>query len=311
MKSSTDSGPTVYCIGETVLDVIFRDGQPVSANPGGSMLNSAVSLGRAGLRVEFISEYGQDEAGRLIDEFLSKNKVGTRYINSYCDGKTALALAFLDRKNDASYSFYKVYPRSRLRMALPSVKKGDVILFGSNYAITPGISGKIQRWVRQSKAEGAFTVYDPNFRKSHLGQLGRVKPWIVKNIGLASLVRGSDEDFMNIFGLMKAGEVKQELGRYGCSNLIITSNSKPVVAWFGDVKLNFKVPPVDQVVSTVGAGDNFNAGVIYALVRGRYTVSGIIGSSDAEGILGSGAAFASEVCGSMENYISGAFASEL
>jgi len=311
LKSNTDTGPTVYCIGETVLDLIFRDGQPVSANPGGSILNSAVSLGRAGLRVEFISEYGNDEAGLLIDNFLKKNNVGTRYVNRYDDGKTALALAFLDHKNDASYSFYKLYPRSRMRKALPSVKKGDVILFGSIYSITPGISGKIQRWVRQSKAAGAFIMYDPNFRKSHLDQLDRARPLIVKNIGLASLVRGSDEDFSIIFGLKKPGEVKQETGLYGCSNLIITRNSKSVIAWFGDVKVTFDIPRVEKVVSTVGAGDNFNAGVIYALVRGGYTLSGISGKSDAAGILGTGAAFASEVCGSMENYISKTFASGL
>jgi fructokinase len=46
----------VYCIGETVLDIIFRDDQVIAAKPGGSMLNTAVSLGRSGIPVEFISE---------------------------------------------------------------------------------------------------------------------------------------------------------------------------------------------------------------------------------------------------------------
>jgi fructokinase len=38
----------IYGIGETVLDIIFKNGQPQAAKPGGAMLNSMVSLGRIG-----------------------------------------------------------------------------------------------------------------------------------------------------------------------------------------------------------------------------------------------------------------------
>ena len=38
----------IYTIGETVLDIIFKNGQPVASKAGGSMLNTAVSLGRRG-----------------------------------------------------------------------------------------------------------------------------------------------------------------------------------------------------------------------------------------------------------------------
>ena len=36
-------------IGETVLDIIFKDGQPIGAYPGGSTFNAMVSLGRDGM----------------------------------------------------------------------------------------------------------------------------------------------------------------------------------------------------------------------------------------------------------------------
>ena len=36
--------PDIYTIGETVLDIIFKNEQPVAAKPGGSMLNTSVSL---------------------------------------------------------------------------------------------------------------------------------------------------------------------------------------------------------------------------------------------------------------------------
>ncbi|MCX6283821.1 MAG: PfkB family carbohydrate kinase [Bacteroidetes bacterium] len=303
----------IYAIGETVLDIIFRDGKPVSAIPGGSMLNSAVSLGRAGLRVEFISEYGCDQTGGIIESFLQENKVGTRYIRRYTEGKTALALAFLDRRSNASYSFYTSYPKIRMKDPLPKVNKGDIILFGSIYAITPGIHGKITQWIGKAKTSGALVVYDPNFRKSHLDKLEQARPWIIKNISLADIVRGSDEDFLTIFNLKKADEVRTKIRACGCNNLIITRNSKSVIAWFGDKKFLVNIPPVKPMLSTVGAGDSFNAGIIYALATGGLgnAAAEIEATGTPAKIIDSGISFAAEVCKSLENYISTGFSKSL
>ena len=53
----------VIGIGETVLDIIFKEGQPVSAVPGGSAFNAIISLGRCGVNSTFISEAGNDRIG--------------------------------------------------------------------------------------------------------------------------------------------------------------------------------------------------------------------------------------------------------
>ena len=39
-------GRMIAGIGETVLDILFRNGQPQAAVPGGSVFNAMVSLGR-------------------------------------------------------------------------------------------------------------------------------------------------------------------------------------------------------------------------------------------------------------------------
>jgi len=93
-----------------VLDIIFKNNQPQAAKAGGAMLNSCVSLGRIGLPVFFISEYAGDNVGKIIDSFLIDNGVGTTYVDHFKEGKTKLALAFLNERNDASYTFYQDYP---------------------------------------------------------------------------------------------------------------------------------------------------------------------------------------------------------
>ena len=44
----------VIGIGETVLDIIFKNEQPVGAYPGGSTFNAVISLARAGAACAFL-----------------------------------------------------------------------------------------------------------------------------------------------------------------------------------------------------------------------------------------------------------------
>lgn len=59
----------VIGIGETVLDIIFKDSQPIGAFPGGSTFNGLISLGRSGVHATFISETGNDRVGKMITTF--------------------------------------------------------------------------------------------------------------------------------------------------------------------------------------------------------------------------------------------------
>ena len=65
----------VIGIGETMLDIIFKNSKPIEAVPGGSTFNAIVSLGRAGVPCTFFSEAGNDRVGEYIKEFLRDNGV--------------------------------------------------------------------------------------------------------------------------------------------------------------------------------------------------------------------------------------------
>ena len=86
------------------------------------------------------------------------------------------------------------------------------------------------------------------------------------------MVRGSAEDFGYLFGTTDARKVYRQHIRQHCPLFICTDGAKathlflpnPVGESFVEVVV--PVPHIDQVVSTIGAGDNFNAGFIYGLV---------------------------------------------
>jgi fructokinase len=298
----------IYGIGETVLDIIFKGGQPQAAKAGGSVLNSAVSLGRLGLPVSFISEYGMDDVGELIDNFLIENGVNTSSVHRFEEGSTSLALAFLDEKNDAHYTFYKDFPGKRLDIDFPLLQKDDILQFGSFYAIWPEIRIKIKKFVQTSRDRGALVLYDPNFRKSHLSELGSLKPFIVENMRMSNLIRGSDEDFVNIFRVNSADEAWEVVRNYS-SCLVYTANTEGVFVRTNSFSGKYPVKKITPV-STIGAGDNFNAGILTSIYRNKITGDQLatIGNTEWKKIIETAVDFATHVCLSYENYISKEFA---
>lgn len=299
----------IYGIGETVLDIIFKNGQPQAAKAGGSVLNSDVSMGRMNLPVAFISEYGTDQAGNLIDNFLRNNGVDTSLVHRYSNGSTALALAFLDEKNDAKYDFYKDYPADRLNIKFPDIHADDIVQCGSFYAIWPEIREKFTRFLQSSFENGALILYDPNFRESH--DINALRPLVIENMQKASILRGSDEDFKNIFGVTGPDEAWHEVKKY-CNCLVYTANVKGVSVRTSSFSGEFPVNKITPV-STIGAGDNFNAGMLTSIYRNNIGKADLpkLGRNEWSGIIGTAVEFATHVCMSYENYISEEFASDL
>ena len=295
--------PMIYTFGETVMDIPVKAGKPVSMVPGGAMLNSSVSLGRLGVPAAFISEFGNDPAGDLVIDFLKENQVETRYIYRYPDGKTTIALAFLDEQNNASYSFYQDFPAERLQIPFPGFGQGDLLLFGSFFALNRAVRPKLLEIISRAKDAGALVLYDPNFRDAHRKELPELKPLILENMALADVIRASDEDFRNIFGAGNAAAAFDALPP-SCRHLVYTASSREVVFFSPGDQLVLPVKPV-QTVSTIGAGDTFNAGIAYGLYRHGVTKENLddTGTETWRRILETAMEMSADVCTHYDNYI--------
>jgi fructokinase len=301
----------IYTIGESLLDIIFSKDQPQAAKAGGAMLNTAVSLGRIALPVSFISEYGKDDVGDLIDNFLKDNGVDTSLVHRYSDGNTSLALAFLDEKNNAHYTFYKNYPPKRLDISLPTPSKDDIVLFGSFYALSLEIRNQLVQFIQGAKDNGAIIIYDPNFRKSHLNDVEILRTLIIENMVMATMVRGSDEDFRNIFGADSPDEAWDSVRKYN-KCIIYTYSTSGVFVRTESFSGKFPVKEI-KPVSTIGAGDNFNAGMIASFYRDKTSGKNIETMREKEWgrVINMGVEFATHVCLSYDNYISEDFAKKI
>ena len=305
----------VIGIGETVLDIIFKNEQPVSAVPGGSTFNCLISLGRCGVDACFISETGNDRVGRKILDFLSQNGVDSSGVNVYPDSKSPLSLAFLNDENDAEYLFYKDHPKDRLDFNYPEVHEDDIVVFGSYYAVNPVIRPQVHGFLEYARSHGAILYYDVNFRTSHKNEVVKLTPNILKNLEMSDIVRGSTEDFAVMFGKSDPDVIYRSQIAFYTKKFICTDGSHPVeLRADGGLKKQYAVRQVSGVVSTIGAGDNFNAGLVYGMIKCGITKEMVqrgLTESQWDSIIDCAMLFAGNVCQSLDNSVDLAFGNQM
>ena len=302
----------VIGIGETILDILFKEEKPQAAVPGGSVFNGMISLGRADVPVTFISETGDDRVGKMILDFMQKNGVSTDCVSVFPGRKSPVSLAFLDENNDAEYVFYKDYQHLRLDSDLPKITSDDIIMIGSYYAVNPQLREKVKDLLDLARDKGAIIYYDVNFRATHKDEAIKLMPTILENFEYADIVRGSSEDFGHMFQLTDPLKIyKNKVAFYG-AQFICTQGGGAVSLHTRSFSKDYPIVPL-RTVSTIGAGDNFNAGLVFGLLKNRIRRSDLpdLTEKDWDMLIASGISFSANVCQSLDNYISRAFADEL
>ncbi|MBO1362348.1 carbohydrate kinase [Prevotella sp. A2931] len=301
----------VIGIGETVLDIVFKNGQPICAVPGGSAFNAVISLGRSGVNATFIAETGNDRVGRFIIDFLKDNGVNADNINVFPDSKSPVSLAFLDEENNADYLFYKDHPHDRPEFVYPEVNADDIIIFGSFFSVNPVVRPQVAAFLEYARERGAILYYDVNYRSSYKDDIMKITPNLIENLEYADIVRGSSDDFSILYRMPDAHRVYTSEISFYCKKFICTNGAEPIRVWaengFGKA---YDVPKSDHVVSTIGAGDNFNAGFIYGLIENDIRKADIergLSEDRWDRCVARGRQFSAESCKDIYNYVSKEF----
>ena len=302
----------VIGIGETIFDIIFKNNQPIGAVPGGSAFNGMISLGRSGVDCSFISETGNDRVGESIIRFARENGVNADNINVFPESKSPISLAFLDEKNDADYLFYKDHPHDQLDFIYPDVQPDDIVMFSSFYAVNPVIRPQVYGFLNYARQHGAILYYDVNLRPSHLHEVMKLTPNFLENLELADIVRGSKEDFEVLFKKDDPDKVYNAEISFYCKNFIYTQGAEPVALRTSKVKKFYPIASTDTV-STIGAGDNFNAGLVYGMMKydiTRKTVEEGLTEEQWDLIIQCAQEFSANCCQSIHNSVSVEFGAQ-
>lgn len=304
-------------LGETVMDILFKEIKddnaatseyvPFAAVPGGSTFNSMVSVGRSGVPCKFMGYTGNNKVGHQIVDFMVRNGISTEYFQIRENERAAISLAYLDSNGDADYTFYKEEPLAATDYSMPEFTDKDYFLFGSYYSICPGLRPQVSNILHTAHDAGTVIYYDINFRRSHSHQKLELLPVIQENCKLSSIVRGSADDFDILFGTRDPEEIYREHISAFCPIFICTTGAGHIYICTPKETFDFIVPqiPTNEIVSTVGAGDSFNAGFLCAMYHHEINKDDLqqMDYNQWARLVENGIKYSSQVCRSRDNYI--------
>lgn len=288
----------IYCVGNNNYDIFFDNSKLSGGSPGGSMLNVAVSLGRMGIPVAFLTRLGDDQLAGFIRTFLEESNVATNHVAVLEGKKTSLALAMLDEEKKPQYSFYGSQ-EPPVEFQEISFAATDLLVTGSSYAIQDTTRMAVDDLMISAGEAGAVRIYDPNIRKKCVAGFSDAVARAMHRINQAEVVKISDEDMHAIGKDMEA-----LTGKFPEKPFILTRGSEAVIFRKGHKQFAVKVPLL-KPVNTTGAGDAFNAGMLSVLHEKlkRGIKLNLLTDADWKAAIERGINAAAKVCLSKENFI--------
>jgi fructokinase len=232
---------------------------------GGSCFNIAVGMARLGAPAGFVGGISTDLFGRMIADHASASGVDLRYATR---GDHQTTLAFVRHvAGEPQYAFYDEATASRnwtYRHGSIPFDEIEAIHVGSTTLTNE--SGAAEALAMVEDARASVTIaFDPNCRPNLVRDRRRYVDQMDVFAARADIVRMSDVDFEFLYGGSDhAGKATSLLGA-GTSLVVITRGTKGAQAWHNQAGLVDVTAPAVDVVDTIGAGDSFQAALLFAL----------------------------------------------
>lgn len=296
----------IICVGDLCCDLIVPYGKmqealrhkeirkaaaeelQVNMQCGGSVGNVARHLGRMKARPVFITPVCRDALGEYLISEMEKKGVDMRWAvpskmsNMYC-------VAVLDKSNERTmFCFvppWADYPRfgPNCFEEIPSFP--GQILFTSGMAFLDDAQNNaaVLAFFKERKAEGATVVFDLNVRAESYGYEGTRKQSMEEMIALSDIVLGSGrEEFCQVTGKDQIREAAGQLLLGGAGMVIARDGGNPIRLLSDSLDQIFPVKPV-KPVSTLGAGDCFDAMFLNSISLGEDIFTAVKRASDYAG----------------------------
>jgi fructokinase len=232
---------------------------------GGSCLNIAVGMARLGAPTGFVGGISTDLLGRMVADHASASRVDLRYATR---SEHQTTLAFVRTvAGEPQYAFYDEGTASRnwiYRHGSLPFDEIEAIHVGSTTLASD--NGAAQALAMLGDVRGSVTIsFDPNCRPKLVSHKARYVERMNAFADIADIVRMSDVDFEFLYGGGDYAGKAKSLVAAGASLVVITRGIEGAQAWHRQAgAVEVEAPAVD-VVDTIGAGDSFQAALLFAL----------------------------------------------
>ncbi|MDF1670224.1 MAG: carbohydrate kinase [Roseovarius sp.] len=258
----------IICCGEALIDMVPRhiegEGDAFLPIVGGGTFNTAIALGRLGEKTGFVSGISTDLFGEQLIEALRKSNVQTDYcVRS--DHPTTLAFVRLTDGN-AYYSFFDENSAGRSLdvSRLPTPPESAKALHFCGISLIPEPCGNAFETLMNMHADKRVISLDPSIRENFITDPPSHRQRIKRMIGKSDIVKVSDEDLAWIAAGGDGIALINEWLKNETKLVVLTQGESGGITYTSHGTLNFAAHSV-TVVDTIGAGDTFNAGLLFGL----------------------------------------------
>jgi 5-dehydro-2-deoxygluconokinase len=245
---------------------------------GGCPANVVVAAARLSLRAGLFSAVGDDLVGEWVLRALERERVSTEFVLRKRGPHSSLALR-AQVAPDHPLAFYRHDPADihltfEDSAALPLDRVRALLV--SADALSRGSTARVSQRILDQAPAAEQTVYvDLDLRDVNWPDLERYAAAVAPAVERADVTLGTASEFAALLCLEPDADeeaVLQVVGRrlaHGSGRvLVVKRGARGATVLVGDESLN--VAPYRVVeASTVGAGDSFAAGLIYARLGGR------------------------------------------
>ncbi|PIT02606.1 fructokinase [Bradyrhizobium nitroreducens] len=255
--------------GDALIDFVptrNADGrEAVMPAVGGSCLNVAIGMARLGAPTGFVGGISTDLFGRMIADHAVASNVDLD-LATRSDHQTTLAFVRIVA-GESHYAFYDAETATRnwtYRRGTIPFADIEAVHVGSTTLVNDQGAAETKALIADARAASTIS-FDPNCRPNLVKDKAAYQARMAEFAGYADLVKMSDVDFAYLFGDEPYQQRAGTLQRQGTSLVVITRGSNGAVAWHAGAGQVEVVAPKVEVADTIGAGDSFQAALLFAL----------------------------------------------
>jgi fructokinase len=248
------------------LPAISADGRDALVPAvGGSCLNIAIGMARLGAPAGFVGGISTDLFGRMIADHAAASRVELRYATR-SDHQTTLAFV-RSVAGEPQYAFYDEQTASRnWTYSAGSIPFDQIEAIHLGSTTLTNDEGAAQGLAMVEDIRRSVTLsFDPNCRPNLVKHRAHYVERIETFAAAADIVRMSDADFEFLYGGNDYAAKAKSLIEAGPSLVVVTRGSRGALAWHRTAGAVEVKAPATDVVDTIGAGDSFQAALLFAL----------------------------------------------
>ncbi|MCA1371634.1 carbohydrate kinase family protein [Bradyrhizobium sp. BRP14] len=269
---------TISVIGNVAADIVSRavDEWPapgmeilvdsISFRTGGAAGTTAAVLASMGAPVRLNATIGDDVVGRVVRAGLAEVGVDLSYLKIVPEYPTTISLAFESDTKDRSFiSACGHLEHFSFADIDPSAYRADLVLL-TGYFTTPALQASTLRQLDLIRSSGSLSLFDPG--SDQFGWSPAVLADLKSYLAAVDCFVPNAQELLAISGLRDVDEALERVSQL-CGGWLIAKLGKDGCAGVGPNGEFFRhaIEPVPSA-DTTGAGDSFNAGLLFGLARG-------------------------------------------